>query len=164
MSRGLRPTRRDDRARAAEQDVRFAEEQARARAELAQWAATQQGLKISYSEFSWGQALLSGNLDGVQFNADTYGLSGFVYAEADDRSRPIGIAHWDIADQLPVRAGRVVEVVRDYLRQQTCAHPVTDRFCEAPQVPCRIFLSWKDANHAEEDRSEGQGALCASRA
>jgi hypothetical protein len=30
---------------------------------------------------------------------------------------------------------------------------------EAPQVPCRIFLSWKDVRGAEEDRSEGEGAL-----
>jgi uncharacterized phosphosugar-binding protein len=35
---------------------------------------------------------------------------------------------------------------------------------EAPQVRCRIFLSWKDANRAEEDRPEGQGALRAPRA
>jgi Ser/Thr protein kinase RdoA (MazF antagonist) len=33
---------------------------------------------------------------------------------------------------------------------------------EAPQVLCRIFLSWKDVHRAEEDRSEGQGALCAA--
>lgn len=26
---------------------------------------------------------------------------------------------------------------------------------EPPQVLCRIFLSWKDAEHAEEDRSRG---------
>ena len=30
---------------------------------------------------------------------------------------------------------------------------------EAPQVSRRIHVSWKDANHAEEDRSEGQGAV-----
>ena len=33
---------------------------------------------------------------------------------------------------------------------------------EAPQVSRRILVSWKDANHAEEDRSEGQGAVCAA--
>ena len=30
---------------------------------------------------------------------------------------------------------------------------------ESPQVWCRILVSWKDAVHAEEDRSEGEGAL-----
>ena len=33
---------------------------------------------------------------------------------------------------------------------------------EAPQVSRRILVSWKDANHAEEDRSEGQGAVRAA--
>lgn len=33
---------------------------------------------------------------------------------------------------------------------------------EPPQVWCRILVSWKDANHAEEDRPEGQGALRAA--
>lgn len=36
------------------------------------------------------------------------------------------------------------------------------RASEAPQVLCRILLSWKDARHAEEDRSEGQGAVRAA--
>jgi hypothetical protein len=30
---------------------------------------------------------------------------------------------------------------------------------EAPQVSCRILVSWKDAVHAEEEGSEGQGGL-----
>ena len=36
---------------------------------------------------------------------------------------------------------------------------IRDGRAESPQVPCRIFLSWKDAICAEEDRCEGQGAL-----
>lgn len=35
------------------------------------------------------------------------------------------------------------------------------RHHEPPQVRCRILLSWKDVCHAEEDRSEDQGAVCA---
>ncbi len=33
---------------------------------------------------------------------------------------------------------------------------------EAPQVSRRVLLSWNDANHAVEDRPEGQGAVCAA--
>ncbi|TSD64195.1 relaxase domain-containing protein, partial [Aeromicrobium piscarium] len=33
---------------------------------------------------------------------------------------------------------------------------------EPPQVSRRILVSWKDADHAEEDRSEGQGAVRAA--
>ena len=33
------------------------------------------------------------------------------------------------------------------------------KLVEAPQVSRRILVSWKDAVHAEEDRSEGQGTV-----
>ena len=36
---------------------------------------------------------------------------------------------------------------------------VADGRVEAPQVSRRILVSWKDAVHAEEDRSDGQGAV-----
>ena len=42
------------------------------------------------------------------------------------------------------------------------AGAVVEGLLEAPQVSRRILVSWKDANHAEEDRSEGQGAVCAA--
>lgn len=31
--------------------------------------------------------------------------------------------------------------------------------CAAPQLSRRVLVSWKDAHHAEEDRSEGQRAV-----
>ncbi len=48
-----------------------------------------------------------------------------------------------------------VETSNDDSRIQFCAvddGQRVDAQTEAPEVPCRIFLSWKDAIHAQEDR------------
>jgi putative transposase len=67
-------------------------------------------------------------------------------------------ARWDevattLADRFPKAAGLMTDAKTDVLA--FTAFPRVKR----PRFRAASLLSWKDANHAEEDRSGGQGAL-----